>query len=141
MNKYLLMAIVAVLALVLVMGLTACSGKAEVRDPSQTAAGVAYKKISAQEAKSLIDQGNLILLDTRTQAEFDAGHIPGAILLPEYEIAQKAATLLPDKDAKILVYCRSGRRSAIAAKELLAMGYTDVSDFGCIIDWPYDIVT
>ena len=103
-------------------------------------AGV-YKKISAKEAKDLIDAGGVILIDARTQAEFDQGHIEGAILLPEYEVAQKAEQLIPDKDAKILVYCRTGRRSAIAAKEFIKLGYTDVSDFGGLqTDWPYDVV-
>ena len=100
-----------------------------------------YKKISPAEAKALIDGGNVIILDVRTQGEFDEGHIKGAVLLPDYEIGAKAAKVLPDKDAKILVYCRTGRRSALAAKELIVMGYTDVLDFGGLqTDWPYETV-
>lgn len=141
MKKYFIIAIVAVLALVLVAGLAACSGKGEIKDHSQTTtAGVTYKKISPKEAKELLDAGAVTLLDVRTQAEFDSGHIKGAILIPDYELAQKAPTILPDKDAKILVYCRSGNRSATASKKLIQMGYTDVLDFGGIIDWPYDTV-
>lgn len=99
---------------------------------------VGYKKISPQEAKALIDAGNVIILDVRTQNEYNGGHIKNAVLLPNTEIAEKSATVLPDKNAKILVYCRSGNRSATASKELLEMGYTDVLDFGGINDWPYE---
>ena len=99
----------------------------------------AYKKITPDEAKELMN-GSSIILDVRTQEEFAAGHIEGAILIPNTSIAKDAPQMLADKDALILVYCRSGRRSALAANELIAMGYTKVYDFGGIIDWPYDIV-
>jgi rhodanese-related sulfurtransferase len=100
-----------------------------------------YKKISAEQAKSLIDAGGVIILDVRTQEEFDQEHIQDAVLLPDYEIGDKAVPTLPDKDATILVYCRTGRRSALAAKELITLGYTDVLDFGGLeTDWIYDIV-
>ncbi len=98
-------------------------------------------KITADEAKSLMDgDGDAVILDVRTQEEFDEGHIEGALLLPDTEVADKAQDVLPDKDATILVYCRSGRRSALAADELVQLGYTDVRDFGGIIDWPYETV-
>jgi len=99
-----------------------------------------YRNISPEEAKALIDGGNVIILDVRIKEEYDGGHIKDAILLPDTDIVEQAETVLPDKTAKILVYCRSGRRSASAAKELIAMGYTNVLDFGGIIDWPYQIV-
>lgn len=99
-----------------------------------------YKKISAKEAKSIIDNEDVIILDVRTQEEYNGGHIENAILLPVAEIDNKAEEVLPDKDAKILVYCRSGNRSATATKNLIKMGYTNVFDFGGIIDWPYEIV-
>jgi len=99
-----------------------------------------YKKITAKEAKMLIDSGNVTVLDVRTQAEFASGHINGAILLPNTEIKKKAPEVLPDKNTTILVYCRSGNRSAQAAKILVEMGYTKVYDFGGIIDWPYEVV-
>ena len=67
-------------------------------------------------------------------------HIEDAILIPEYEIANRAEKELPDKDALILVYCRSGRRSKIASDELVKLGYTNVKEFGGIIDWPYEVV-
>ena len=85
-------------------------------------------------------ESDYIIIDARTEEEFATGHIEGAILIPEYEIADRAEAELPDKDALILVYCRSGRRSKIASEELVKLGYTDVREFGGIIDWPYEIV-
>ena len=100
-----------------------------------------YEQISGAEAKALMDSENgYIIIDARTQSEYDEGHIPGAIMIPEYEIADRAEKELPDKDQLILVYCRSGRRSKIAAEELVKLGYTNVKEFGGIIDWEYDIV-
>ena len=100
-----------------------------------------YEQISGAEAKALMDsESGYIIIDARTQEEYDEGHIPGAILIPEYEIADRAEKELPDKDRLILVYCRSGRRSKIAAEELVKLGYTNVKEFGGIIDWEYEIV-
>ena len=100
-----------------------------------------YEQITAEEAKKIMDSGEEhIILDTREQDEFDEGHIPGAILIPYTEIENKAEEILPDKDKLILVYCRSGRRSKIAAESLAKFGYTNVKEFGGIIDWPYEIV-
>ena len=99
-----------------------------------------YEQITAEEAKKIMDSGEEhIVLDTREQDEFDEGHIPGAILIPYTEIENKAIELLPDKDKLILVYCRSGRRSKIAAESLSKLGYTNVKEFGGIIDWTYEI--
>ena len=100
-----------------------------------------YEQISGAEAKALMDsESGYIIIDARTQEEYDQGHIPGAILIPEYEIADRAKKELSDKDQLILVYCRSGRRSKIAAEELVKLGYTNVKEFGGIIDWEYEIV-
>ena len=83
-----------------------------------------YEQISGVEAKALMDsESGYIIIDARTQSEYDEGHIPGAILIPEYEIADRAENELPDKNQLILVYCRSGRRSKIAAEELVKLGY------------------
>ena len=99
-----------------------------------------YEQITAEEAKKIMDSGeDYIILDTREQDEFDEGHIPGAILIPYTEIENKAEEMLPDKDKLILVYCRSGRRSKIAAESLAKLGYTNVKEFGGIIDWPYEV--
>lgn len=111
-------------------------------ESSPAADQITYEQITADEAKSIMDSGeSYILLDVRTQEEYDAGHIEGAILLPDYEIGTRAETVLGDKDALILVYYRSGRRSQNAAKELAALGYTNVKDFGGIINWTYGTVT
>ena len=100
-----------------------------------------YEQITPQEAKKIMDSGEEhVILDTREQNEFDEGHIPNAILIPYTEIENKAAEMLPDKDAQILAYCRSGRRSKIAAESLAKLGYTNVKEFGGIIDWPYGVV-
>ena len=98
-----------------------------------------YMKISAAEAKEMMS-GDYTLLDVRTVSEFNEGHISGAILIPDNEIAVRAKNELQDKNALILVYCQSGRRSALAANELVKQGYTNVYDFGGITSWPYDIV-
>ena len=101
---------------------------------------VMYEQITAKEAKKIMDSGEEnIILDAREQDEFDEGHIPKAILIPYTEIENKAEEMLPDKDKLILVYCRSGRRSKIAAESLAKIGYTNVKEFGGIIDWPYEV--
>ena len=102
-----------------------------------------YQKITPQQAKARMAEPGVIVLDVRMQQEYDAGHIANAVLLPLplIEAGDAAvAKVLPDKDAEILVYCRSGRRSAIAANALINMGYTNVLDFGGINDWPYEVV-
>ena len=99
-----------------------------------------YKQISQAQAKEIMDtRSDYILLDVRTEKEFAAGHIKGAILIPDYEIRLRAEKELPDKAKTILVYCRSGRRSKLAARDLAELGYTDVLEFGGIIDWKYGI--
>ena len=101
-----------------------------------------YQQISQEEAKKIMDSGEEhIVLDTREQYEYDESHIPNAILIPYTEIENKAEEMLPDKDAQILVYCRSGRRSKIASESLANMGYTNVIEFGGIIDWQYEVET
>ena len=107
--------------------------------PAEPSVSAEYRKITPEEAKARMDSGDeVLILDVRTQEEYDAGHIPGAILLPNETIGSEEPVLLADKDAEILVYCRSGRRSAEAANKLVALGYTGVYDFGGIIDWPYE---
>ena len=100
-----------------------------------------YEQITPEEAKKIMDSGEEhIILDTREQDEYDEGHIEGAILIPYTEIENKAEEMLPDKDKLILVYCRSGRRSKIAAESLAKLGYANVKEFGGIIDWKYEVV-
>ena len=136
--------------LMLAVTLTAC-GMEEAADDSmilnettETTEDVLvpYEQITAEDAKKLMDtESDYIIVDARTEEEFAEGHIPGAILIPEYEITDRAQSELPDKDQLILVYCRSGRRSKIASQALADLGYTNVKEFGGIIDWPYDVVT
>lgn len=107
--------------------------------------GLAMSFMSRGDSKSLVsydelqqklnDKAPIVLLDVRTQEEFDNGHIPGALLLPYDEIDQKALQLLPEKEKEIIIYCRSGRRSAIAKDSLEALGYTNVKDFGGMNRW------
>ncbi len=114
-------------------GLTACDGDNK-KDST-------YEQITAEQAKTIMDtEKDYVIIDARTEEEFAEGHIENAILIPEYEIATRAEKELPDKEQLILVYCRSGRRSKIASEELVKLGYTNVKEFGGIIDWPYDIV-
>jgi len=97
-------------------------------------------RISPSEAHAKMQaHPNAIILDVRTSGEFAAGRIPGAILLPNDEIRFRAQDVLPNKNALILVYCRSGARSQDAAENLIYMGYTNVFDFGGILDWPYAV--
>lgn len=123
-------------------GLCACKGEGGNTDTNNTTADtLGYEQINAEKAKEIMLSGvEYILIDARTDEEFAQGHIEGAILIPEYEIKGRAEQELPDKDALILVYCRSGRRSKIASEELVNLGYTNVKEFGGIIDWPYEIV-
>ena len=119
-----------------IFGLASCGSADNEKNTDLT-----YEQISAEEAKSLMDsEKDYIIIDARTEEEFAEGHIGGAILIPEYEIGERAEKELPDKDALILVYCRSGRRSKIAADEFVKLGYTNVKEFGGIIDWPYETV-
>ena len=117
-----------------VMLLTACGQETEESGEA------VYVNITAEEAKQIMDtEVGYIILDVREQDEYDAGHIPGAILIPYTQIAEKAKGMLPDQDQLILVYCRSGRRSKIAAEALVELGYTNIKEFGGIIDWPYEV--
>ena len=101
-----------------------------------------YVNINAQEAKEIMDsQTDYVILDVRTEEEFNEKHIPGAILIPDYEIEEKAEEILTDKDKLLLVYCRSGRRSKNASEILVRLGYTNIKEFGGIIDWPYETVS
>ena len=94
--------------------------------------------ITPDEFRALMASGApYTLLDVRTEDEYNEKHIDGAILIPDYELADRAEAELPDKHATLVVYCRSGVRSAGATRRLKAMGYTDVRDLGSIIDWLY----
>ena len=98
------------------------------------------ERITAQDAKSRMEANpHAVILDVRTEEEYRTGHIKGAVLLPLDRLEREAEAVLPDKNAEILVYCRSGRRSAEAGTILVGLGYTKVADFGGIMVWPYNI--
>ncbi len=99
-----------------------------------------YTAVTAEEAKEMMESSNeeYIILDVRSEAEYEEKHIPNAVLIPDNEIKQRAEAELLDKDQLIFVYCRSGNRSKNAAKILSQMGYSQIVEFGGINDWPYE---
>lgn len=122
-----------ILILCMIFAMSACG-------TSVTGNNSGYIQITAEEAKQVIDsEENYIILDVRTDEEYEEGHIPEALLIPDYEIEDKAEEILPDKGQTILVYCRSGNRSKSASEQLVKLGYTDVREFGGINDWPYEV--
>lgn len=122
--------IIALLAAAL-LALTGCSSTS-----------AAYQRVSAEEAKELMDtQKDYILLDVRTPEEFAQAHIPGAICIPNETIGTQPIDQLPSKEQMILIYCRSGNRSKQAADKLAKLGYANLVEFGGIQDWPYETVS
>lgn len=111
---------------------TACTPKTEET--------TAYHKITVQEAKEKIDAGDVTIVDVRTAEEYQESHIENAILIPNESIGSQKPEQLPDTEAVILVYCRSGRRSKEASEKLVELGYKNIYDFGGIIDWSYETV-
>ena len=98
-----------------------------------------YRSITQDEAKKMMDEQNVIILDVREKDEYDSGHIKDAVLLPVGSINKEtAAEVIPDKDSVVLVYCRSGNRSKTASQALADLGYTNVYEFGGIITWQYE---
>jgi len=142
---------IAAIISILIFALSGCSmeeqnttnqtrEESNISSTSSDSVAPVLEKITAEKAKEMMDSDQPIILDVRTTEEYEEGHIEGAILIPDNEISAKAEELLTDKNATILVYCRSGRRSALAAQDLSDLGYTKIYDFGGIIDWPYDVV-
>ena len=112
--------------------LTGCGGTTTVENT--------YQQINQEEAKKMMDTQEVIVLDVREQNEFDAGHIPGAVLLPVGTIStDTAAAVIPELNSTVLVYCRSGNRSKTASKALANLGYTNIYEFGGINTWPYEV--
>lgn len=135
-----------ILALISAATLTGCATELTPTltvEPERRPQGetVINQKISAEEAKKMMDAGGVTVVDVRSAAEYAMGHVPGAALVPLDTLAAQAKTALPDLDATLLVYCRSGNRSGAAAKMLKDLGYTKVYDFGGIMDWPYEVET
>ena len=141
----------AVLAVfvVLCMLLTACgngtssseSTQSEVRTTTDIVSAT-YQQITQEKAKEMMQaEDGHIIVDVRRQDEYDSGHIPGAILIPNESIGTEQPKELPVLDQVILIYCRSGRRSKEASQKLADMGYTHIYEFGGIIDWTGEVVT
>ena len=145
--------LVAILAVLMVAALSGC-GKKEVTiiggadGPTTIFLGEnvkesdSYTQIDQETAKLMmeLDDGHVIV-DVRRQDEYDAGHIPGAILIPNESITDSQPEELPDLNQVILVYCRTGRRSKEASQKLYDIGYTNVYEFGGIVDWTGEVVT
>lgn len=131
---------ILLLVVMLLAGCSAEAPKAEQTTPTtQPVKEEAYMNITQEEAKKLMDtEKDYIILDVRTQSEYDEKHIPGAVLIPHTEIEARAAKELPQKDQLILVYCRSGNRSKTASEALEKLGYTNIREFGGINTWPYE---
>ena len=128
-NKYIRIFITTFVMSLSLFAMTSCSSDVDTNK-------ITYEQITAKQAKKLMDtETDYIILDTRTEEEFAEAHIENAILIPHYEIADRAEKELPDKNQLILVYCRSGNRSKQASQVLAELGYTNVKEFGGIIDW------
>ena len=118
-------------ALVFLLAVSGCSVPEEGSD---------YMNISQKKAKEMMENlEEFVLLDARSEEEFLEGHIPGAMVIPHDEIEERAEAEIPEKDVPVFVYCRSGNRSKTASKALVDLGYSEVYEFGGIIDWPYEI--
>lgn len=117
---------------------TACLSTTENEPDAETMNHV--QNISAKDARAIMYEENVVLLDVRTLEEYESGHIEDAVLLPVDEIEESSASeAIPDKSAQVIVYCRSGVRSADASKKLVTLGYEKVYDLGGIQSWPYDV--
>ena len=138
--------LIGVTVVVVVVLLVACAPllQRSTQSPANvaaTASAVTVKAITPAEAKKRLEsEQGIVVLDVRAAAEYAQGHIKGSVLLPVDNIVAEAQAKLPDKNAVLFVYCRTGRRSAIAAAALVKMGYTQVYNLGGIIDWPYEVV-
>ena len=137
MRQILLFAALAA-SLALLSGCTLSKTKADTAEDMPDKA--AYHKISAEEAYEMMVSQEVVIVDVRTPEEYDGGHIPNAILVPNESIGDDMPEALPDKEATLLIYCRSGRRSKEASEKLLKLGYKSIYEFGGIIDWPYELV-
>ena len=137
MRQILLFAALAA-SLALLAGCTLSKTKADTAEDAPDKA--VYHKLSGEEAYEMMTSQEVVVVDVRTRGEYDGGHIENAILIPNESIGSEMPEALPDKEATLLIYCRSGRRSKDAAQKLLSLGYQNVYDFGGVIDWPYKLV-
>ena len=135
MSKKIILLALAIITVATVFA--GCTQKTNTEQTEATQVNIGtYYQIPQDEAKRIMDEeSDYIIVDAREQSEYDEGHIKGAIVIPYTEIEQKAEEMLPDKEQLILVYCRSGRRSKIAAQSLANMGHTNGKESGGIIAW------
>lgn len=130
-------------AFILIGVLSGCSSSTtETKNGSSKASSkTAFSNITPEEAKKRLDSGeDIILLDVRTEEEYDNGHIRDSILIPVDTLKAEAENKVNDKETTIFVYCRSGNRSTTAAKILVELGYKNVYNLDGINSWPYEIV-
>ena len=132
----------AALAAVLALLLVSCGETKDKPVPTEEDAPgkAAYHKLSAEEAYEMMVSQEVVVVDVRTREEYDGGHIENAVLMPNESIGSEMPEALPDEEATLLIYCRSGRRSKEASEKLLKLGYKSIYEFGGIIDWPYELV-
>ncbi|MBS5949059.1 MAG: rhodanese-like domain-containing protein [Clostridium sp.] len=131
-----IIALFLILSTLFISGCTTLNKEISSKDQES----VKVSKITSEEAKEEMNNRDVIILDVRTEDEYNSGHIENSVLIPVDDLEDKAEELLVNKEQKILVYCRSGNRSKKAADLLVEMGYTNVYDLGGIKDWPYEIV-
>jgi len=129
-QKIILIIILSITAVMVMLVYNFAESDSAVENGGRITAGYAYELMQNSQ--------NAVILDVRTNQEFEAEHIPGATLLPVNDIERLAKDMLPNKDELILIYCRTGQRSRTAAGVLVNLGYTNVLDFGGIVDWPFD---
>ena len=135
-KKYILL----ILIILLVTSTLFAFGQNEVKETTVNEVEAQYNKIDAETAKEAFDtQSDITIIDVRTEGEYSGGHVIGAINIPLDVIGDSVEEQFPNKDEKLYLYCRSGNRSAQAAKILVERGYTNVYDFGGIINWPYGV--
>ena len=128
-----------VIALTAVLILTGCGSSA---DDKTVGDKKTYRQVSPEEAAAMMEEEtDYIILDVRTQEEYETAHIPGAVCIPNETIGTGDIPQLPDKDQLILVYCRSGNRSEQASEKLAKQGYTNIVEFGGINSWPGETVS
>ena len=139
MKRLTLILLPAVIALTAVLILTGCGSSADDKtaDDKKT-----YRQVSPEEAAAMMEEEtDYIILDVRTQEEYETAHIPGAICIPNETIGTGDIPQLPDKDQLILVYCRSGNRSKQASEKLAKQGYINIVEFGGINSWTGETVS
>ncbi len=129
-----------ILGILLLTGIMASGCQAGTPEEKDDMTSTQAVKIDAEKAKKMMEE-EVIVVDVRTEEEYSEAHIEGALLLTLDQIDSQAEKVIPDKDKTYLIYCRSGSRSSQAAEQLVGMGYTDIYDFGGIIDWPYNTVS